>query len=495
MEITPRDPTASQRRTDPRLKPWAVGRSVLVPNRDNPGQIVWKGCCSKCRQDRFLVRFERRRRSANAYRRVMQVCGCPSPGGLTVQDASGAVALLRSWDAEYERRAGPRSVANFIETVWLPERRASPHVAGSTFATDRRRARCILRDAAFAAMPVADVTGEHCQALLDRLHHASLSEYTIRGVAGVLKTVLYAAVRRGWMARNPVGAGGYRLRIPVPVGRRGVAAAARRTKRYWRPEQVHAYLALAPTFEPLPGTYVIFAITIVLGLRPGEACALTWSDFEADCTRLRVWKSIAETHERDRVEGETAGYEESLTKERSINVVPVPEVLAEILRRYRHEQNSGESDHLVVNRHGEPLTPRSLYARWRDWGTRADGTRFEKGFFVKAREAVQKSFGGEVDLHYITPYGHRHSCAVYILQFADAIDAAKALRHARSTGTSLITMHYGEILEGRELNRVVRMDELVRAGVSDLPTPARPDSGTTRTSTPDSSQDDARRDA
>jgi integrase len=468
MELIPKHSPSRQAKGGQQSTLWKHGRSILKRSRANPGQIIWKGECPRCQRDRFLIRFLRHRGAAAEFRRVLQVCKCGPKA--TVDGAADAVELLRQWATEYEKRVDRRTLASFIDRVWLPERRGSPHVAGSTYGTDRRRARRIVRDEEISLRPLDDVTGRECQAFIDRLHHAGLSEHTIRGVVGVLKTILYAAEQHGWISQSPIGQGRFRVRIPTPAGRRGVEAMQRRARRFWRPEQVHAFLSLASIYEDLPDTFVIFACTIVLGLRPGEACALAWSDFSPDFANVRIWRSVAETHLRDR-DGDRdslPAFEDSLTKERSVDVLPVPEILADILRRFFDQKRGSNQDRLVVNRNGAPLTPASLYARWRDRGRRSDGARFEKGFFHRARELVRQSFGSEVDLHYITPYGHRHSCAVYILQFSDAIDAAKALRHSRSTGTSLISKHYGEILEGRVRDRASRMSEHMARGIQDV---------------------------
>jgi len=365
-----------------------------------------------------------------------------------VSSAKDALALLT--------RGMPDTLGEFIKQVWIPARREALHVAGSTLATDLRRARRILVDSVYAGLSMRAVTARECQAFVDRLARQGLAPTTIEKIVALLKMILSEATDEGWIERNPIAIFSKSPKIPKLRGEAALAASERRMKRFWEPDLVGAYFALEAAFEILPEDYVLFAIMLILGLRPGEACAIRWEDFLSDFTSISVSRAIAERHERDRINGASA-YEQGPTKSGSAGRVPIPEPLALLLRRYARETGKPRRGLMFINKYGNPLTPGSLRDRWRTRAKRADGTRYEKGFYFVARAMVSALTKGAVDLHYITPYGQRHTCAVFILQFASPEDAAEALRHAKSTGTTLIYRNYGEILDERRTERATNM--------------------------------------
>jgi integrase len=469
MEFSPKYGKSRRRGAGNGPLQWQLSRSILVRSRSNPGQVIWKGECRRCAHDRFLIRLQSGRKDPSTPALSWQVCACAPTDEVPHSACSpaDAVKLLGRLAKAHRQRFDRVNLRRFIEKEWLPERRGATDVAGSTFNTDARRARKIVSDEAVAEKDLRALNLEDCQSLVYRLVEAGLARATILGIIGTLKTILFAAKRAGRIDVNPMAEGMGRVRVPKLTGKAALDFMRRRRERFWHPEQVHGFLALASRFPVLPENFVLFAVAVVLGLRPAEICALQWTDYSEDFTRLTVWRSIAEQSERDRKEGGPA-YGEAITKERTEHTLPVPDVLSDIIRRFNREQGNPCEGYLVVNKNGIPLTPRSLSDRWRSWRKKKDGGRAEKGFFLLAQAMVREMTEGKVDLHFITPYGHRHTCATYILTFAAPEDAAKALRHSRSTGTSLIYRNYGEVLEQRSRARASTMSQRLGAGIRHL---------------------------
>jgi len=127
---------------------------------------------------------------------------------------------------------------------------------------------------ALGMVPLARLQPDQVRSLYHSLTERKLSPATIRLVHAVLCQAVEQAVTDGLLPRNPVA-----LATPPKLTKREPSVIA--------PDQIGAFLDAARTDAWFP----LWLTLLTTGLRPGEALALQWSDF--DGTTLRITKSLA----------------------------------------------------------------------------------------------------------------------------------------------------------------------------------------------------------
>ena len=172
-----------------------------------------------------------------------------------------------------------------------------------------------------------EVTGPVPQLMINYMQQRGLSRKTIKNAISQLSAMLKAA--RGW---------GYvstkldweTLFIPVE--------AAEKEVRCFSPDEAQRIIDAAPS----PWN-ICFALMAYLGLRSGEALALTWTNVDFETAVLRVRQST--------------WYGRILTvKSRtSRRDLPVPQALLKMLAGYRQRWHPNEHDLLFANRRGRPI--------------------------------------------------------------------------------------------------------------------------------------------
>jgi integrase len=130
-----------------------------------------------------------------------------------------------------------------------------------------------------------------------------------------------------------------------------------------------------------------WAIALALGLRQGEALALTWADVDLDARALRVRATRLRPVYRHGCGGTCGHSPGHCPKRQQLNaasgetksaagrrVVGLPEELVALLARHRREQDAErrhaanlwvEGGWLFASRTGEPLNPNSDYHAWK----------------------------------------------------------------------------------------------------------------------------------
>ena len=127
---------------------------------------------------------------------------------------------------------------------------------------------------------VTALTPEHVEALLDRMAEHGYAARTMRLVLSLLRRVLQFGQRRGVTLRNVADL------VQAPAGPTA-------TRSGLTTEQARALLAAART-ERLGG---LITLSLLLGLRPGEAAGLTWDaiNLDTDPAVLNVEHSLRRT--------------------------------------------------------------------------------------------------------------------------------------------------------------------------------------------------------
>jgi integrase len=229
-----------------------------------------------------------------------------------------------------ERRAKPEStlsVAKYAEEFFLPF--AESELKPSTVHGYKGLWRMYLKPR-LDSVSVRDFTCGQATKLLSGIHHEHrLSRKSLRHCKSLLSAIFVHAKRNDVIAGdNPITDAG----IP-----RAAAAA----------EQAHAYSAeeVMALLNVLTGTArTAVALMFFTGLRPGEARAVRWTDYDGKNVRVRF--SIWRKHE-------TAPKTES-----SVGVVPVAPVLASILAEIPHA-----SEFVLATPSGRPVDLHNLAAR------------------------------------------------------------------------------------------------------------------------------------
>jgi integrase len=193
----------------------------------------------------------------------------------TKTDAEARLRRLtaaRTTDTPVDDRAHTvaQAVATFLDRE-LPERtRRGRPLAETT--VERERWCCDHIASELGAVRLATLTVEDVEAMLDRLAARPMSAASLRKVRGTLQRVIDSAQRRRKVSRN-------------------VALDARLPAKLQPPQSCQALTpdAARRLLDALHGEPcgLMFALSLRLGLRPGEAAALTWADVDGNALHVR----------------------------------------------------------------------------------------------------------------------------------------------------------------------------------------------------------------
>ena len=171
----------------------------------------------------------------------------------------------RAGGASLGNRTVDASVKLFLERD-LPARRRGGRPAAPSTVTGYRWA-CGLVVDGLGWVRLDDLGAKHVEQFYDHLAAGDTGPSTassLRKVRTTLHQVLAAAVRRGWIGQNVAAA----AKLPD--------AAEAQPRRALSPAQARKLLETL-RFEP---NGLMCALSLRLGLRPGEESALTWADVE-----------------------------------------------------------------------------------------------------------------------------------------------------------------------------------------------------------------------
>jgi integrase len=194
-----------------------------------------------------------------------------------------------------------------------------------------------------AARRMGTIGVEDVAGLLTALRAAGCSEKTVAEALSTLHSIVRFAIRRGWIADNPVA----KLEAderPHPTGRR--------QRVLGRDEIARLLAACPPRYRPL------LATALYSGLRISELLGLVWDDIDPAAGVIRVRAQLSRAHRgvpARRVAPKTPA---------AIRDVPLVAQLAAVLREHRRRSSfTAGSDWVFGTGRGSPLGHRNVERR------------------------------------------------------------------------------------------------------------------------------------
>jgi integrase len=225
---------------------------------------------------------------------------------------------------------------------WLSEV-ATSKVRRKTFVVYQQLIRLHLKPG-LGHKVLAKLTPREVQLFLNKKLSAGLSPQTVKHLHAILRNALNRALKWGLVARNVASL------VDSPHVKRYEAAAL-------DPDQARALLRTLQ-HERLGALYTV---PLAIGLRPGEALGLMWSDIDWERGTLHVTRSL------QRIEGKLRI--EELKSRSSRPTIKLPEVALASLKAHRVHQAEEQlaagpawqvSDLIFTTRQGRPLAPRFI---------------------------------------------------------------------------------------------------------------------------------------
>jgi integrase len=226
----------------------------------------------------------------------------------------------------------PFTLLKFAESAWFPTLR---HRSKNTQKRYKDLFELHIREA-LGHKPIAAVTFADCQNWVNAFPGAA---HTAHLAHCVLTQILRLAADTGAIPRNPA----FRVSLPPkPEKRERVLTVA----------QAQVILEQCPP----PLNCGVF-LSMLLGLRLGEVCAVRWDDLERPKGELRIWQQAQQKNEKgggiEMVPLKTRGSKRTL-------ILP-PDLIAEIDSR-------GDLDcEWVAARNGKQYPPETMSEHWRNW--------------------------------------------------------------------------------------------------------------------------------
>jgi integrase len=163
----------------------------------------------------------------------------------------------------------------------------------------------------FGGLRLSTLSANHIQQVVNRLRERGLSPRTVRMYHGLIRGCLARAERLGKVARNVAQL----VELPPQT----------RTERlFLTAEQAERLLQVAADSR----FSALFAVLLLTGLRPGEACALRWDDLDGRV--LRVRRAVVWLPDKSPIIAET--------KTRRSRVVALGERVLGVLKAHRAQQ-------------------------------------------------------------------------------------------------------------------------------------------------------------
>ena len=315
--------------------------------------------------------------------------------------------------------ASPIAVGELLDR-WLDEAVALT-VRPRTLASYRYVVRVHLRPA-LGDIPLAELTAQDVQALLNRKATAGLAPRTVGYLRGVLRQALGFAERTDLVGRNVA-----RLARPPRVPRRQVSPLTLEQARAFR---------VAVAGDRLEAMYLV---AVGCGLRQGEILGLRWDDVDLERRTLSVRFALA------RVDGELRLVEpKSATSRRT---VPMPAFVADALAAHRVRQATE-----ALPRRPAPPDPFADLVFMTTLGTPLDGISVTRRFqrVLKGAGLPRQRF-----------HDLRHAAASYML--AAGVPARVVMETLGHSEISLTLNTYSHVLPGLGRDAADRMDAFLGA--------------------------------
>jgi integrase len=308
-----------------------------------------------------------------------------------------------------------QTVDKYLES-WLEES-AKPSIRPMTYVSYASLIRLHVIPE-LGGVPLAKLTPQHVQALMNRKLAAGLSPRRVAMIRGVLRTALNQALRWGLVSRNVA------TLVSPP-------RAVRFEVRPLEPEQARLFLK-AVRGDPLEPLYTV---ALAVGLRQGEALGLRWEDVDLDAGTLHI------RHGLQRIEGKLRLVEPKSARARRTIVMPA--LVTESLRAHRVRQTEQrllagaeweEGDFVFSTAVGRPLTDSTV-------------THMFQRHLARAGLPRQRFH----DL--------RHACASLLL--AQGVSPRVVMELLGHSQITLTLNTYSHVMPGLQAEAAARMDGLL----------------------------------
>jgi integrase len=369
-----------------------------------PGQIIQRG------ERTFLVRVFRGR-DANGKR----VYHNKTIRGSKKDAQRYATKAQREIDTGTFLEPTRESVAEYL-TRWL-DSAAKGRVRARTLSDYRAIVKRYI-EPAIGPTRLSQLRAPEIQKLYTDMQERGLSPRTVRYAHAVLRNALGQAVKWGLLHANPA------LAASLPQQQRREMAT-------FTPAQARTFLEKAEVDR----FHALWVLLVTTGLRPGEALALRWSDYDGE--RVRVQRTLV------RRAGIGIRFEEPKT-DRSRRSVPLTTAAVRALTSHRKRQAEDrlragtawqDEDLIFANRRGAPL----------DW-------------HIVSRDYF-KPLLARAELPRIRPYDLRHTCATLLLA---AGENPKVVSERLGHATITLTLDtYTHVLPDMQQAATERMERLL----------------------------------
>ncbi len=282
---------------------------------------------------------------------------------------------------------------------------------------------------------LAKLTPQHVERLMDRMLTAGLSPRSAQHAHAVLRRALGQAEKWGMVGRN--------------VAKLAEPPRQVKPEATWLDDK-QARRLLEVAREPGTGRgrakdrgnrfEALYTVALMLGLRKGELLGLRWADVDLDARALRVAVAL------QRVDGKLVLVEPKSARSR--RTIPLPEAVAEALRRHRARQlaervKAGpaweDNDLVFATKLGRPVEQRNLHRNFHD---------------------LLDSAG----LPRIRFHDLRHSCASLLL--AQGVPARVVMEILGHSQIALTMNTYSHVMPALTRDAADRMDAVFAAGTA-----------------------------
>ena len=277
-------------------------------------------------------------------------------------------------------------------------------------------------------MKLSKISMVHLQNYLNQLHKEGKSKKTISNVRGFLGVLFKKAYKAGYIKDNPA------LELTVPY-----AAKPKAEVKFFDTQNASKALALAAS---MGGHYEsVIWLGLLAGLRKGEMAGLRYSNIFVDDGRAEL--HIIET----RVAAGGKVIEKDPKSEAGRRVVQIPEILAEMLRKKRHQYkllklqggiNFNDEGYVFCNDKGYPISPDTIY-------------RYHRRFMERLLEE-------NPDIPYVKLHGLRHSYASIAINANGGGMSVKSLMsqmgHSEVKMTMELYAHAFEEVKRKEVTKI-----------------------------------------
>jgi integrase len=274
------------------------------------------------------------------------------PGGRRLTVATREEAeLLRADMVKQSQQAGPvvqdRDITvNAYADRWLEQIASSVDERTVTGYRDtlRRHIRPFLGKLMLRAL----LRG-HCKALLAKKRAEGLSKNSVRLIRATLSVMLSDAVDDAILMVNPVlGINRKGRRSPDSISH----ADRKKNIKGMTHEQLATFLVFSSALCSRRDQ-VLFLLLADTGLRPGEACAVQWPDFDAVTRTLRIDRAVADS---GRIKGTKTGEDREVDLSPRL-VAALGDVQAKLEAEALLAGRDGINSWVFATRAGKPPTP------------------------------------------------------------------------------------------------------------------------------------------